>query len=200
MASVLTGEKTKDVITHCLHSFSILGVPKQIKTDNGPGYTPQAFKQFCSTFGIQHVTGIPYNPTGQSIVDCAHLTLKNMLYKQKGGIGASYRSPKDKLSVALFILNFLNLDSEGRSAADHHSEPNKKHLPQVLWKDILSGQWKGPDPVLIWTRGSVCVFPQDAQSPIWVPERLVKASTEIQKQEEDEEASPADGAGDFSPS
>ena len=44
-----------------------------------------------------------------------------------------------------------------------------------------------------------CVFPQDAQSPIWVPERLVKASTETQKQEEDEEASPADGVSDFPP-
>ena len=85
-------------------------------------------------------------------------------------------------------------------AADRHSEPNKKHLPQVLWKDILSGQWKGPDPVLIWTQESVCVFPQDAQSSIWVPEILVKASIETQKQEEDEETSPADVAGEFSPS
>ena len=43
-----------------------------------------------------------------------------------------------------------------------------------MWKDILTGSWKGPDPVLIWGQGYVCVFPQDQQQPIWVPEHLVK--------------------------
>lgn len=90
--SLHSGEKTKDVIAHCLHSFSVLGAPTQIKTDNGSGYTSSMFKQFCTTFGVQHITGIPYNPQGQSIVARAHLTIKNALYKQKGGIGDSYRS------------------------------------------------------------------------------------------------------------
>lgn len=44
----------------------------------------------------------------------------------------------------------------------------------VKWKDILTGLWRGPDPVLTWARGSVCVFPQDQQDPVWVPERLVR--------------------------
>ncbi|EGW11815.1 Putative Pol polyprotein [Cricetulus griseus] len=44
----------------------------------------------------------------------------------------------------------------------------------VKWKDILSGLWCGPDPVLTWARGSVCVFPQDQQDPVWVPERLIR--------------------------
>ena len=37
VATVLT-EATKNVIIHCLYCFSILGVPSQIKTDNGTGY------------------------------------------------------------------------------------------------------------------------------------------------------------------
>lgn len=45
----------------------------------------------------------------------------------------------------------------------------------VKWKDILTGQWKGPDPTLTWARGSVCVFPQDSTDPVWVPERLTRA-------------------------
>ncbi|EGW09651.1 Retrovirus-related Gag polyprotein [Cricetulus griseus] len=36
------------------------------------------------------------------------------------------------------------------------------------------GLWRGPDPVLTWARGSVCVFPQDQQDPVWVPECLVR--------------------------
>ena len=30
------------------------------------------------------------------------------------------------------------------------------------------------DQVLMWARGSVCVFPQDQTEPLWVPERLVR--------------------------
>ena len=84
VASLQSGEKTKDIINHCLYTFSILGVPKTIKTDNGPGYTSLTFKQFCSTFGIYHVTGIPYNPQGQGIIERAHLTIKTLLINKKG--------------------------------------------------------------------------------------------------------------------
>lgn len=44
----------------------------------------------------------------------------------------------------------------------------------VKWKDALTGVWHGPDPMLTWTRGSVCVFPQEQQDPVWVPECLVR--------------------------
>jgi transposase InsO family protein len=50
-----------------------------IKTDNGPGYTSQKFKQFCSQLHINHITGIPYNPQRKGIVERAHQTLKNTL-------------------------------------------------------------------------------------------------------------------------
>ena len=39
----------------------------------------------------------------------------------------------------------------------------------------ITGCWKGPDPVLVWERGSVCVFPQDHRQQLWVPERLTRA-------------------------
>lgn len=29
---------------------------------------------------------------------------------------------------------------------------------QVKWKGLYTGLWKGPDPILIWGRGHVCVF------------------------------------------
>jgi hypothetical protein len=43
----LTGEATENVITHCLHNFSMFSVPDQIKTDNGSGYCSQASEMFC---------------------------------------------------------------------------------------------------------------------------------------------------------
>ena len=67
VATALTGEATKNVIS--LHCFSMLGVPNQIKTDNGTGYYSQAFEMFCQQFNITHITGIPYNSQGQDIVE-----------------------------------------------------------------------------------------------------------------------------------
>ncbi|KFO76017.1 hypothetical protein N303_11240, partial [Cuculus canorus] len=64
VASALSGEKLSHVCTHLLHCFSVLGIPKTIKTNNGPAYTSQGFRTFCQQFSIQHKTGIPYNPQG----------------------------------------------------------------------------------------------------------------------------------------
>lgn len=32
---------------------------------------------------------------------------------------------------------------------------------------------EGPDPLLTSSRGYACIFPQDADSPIWIPDRLI---------------------------
>lgn len=39
---------------------------------------------------------------------------------------------------------------------------------------MLTGSWNGPDPVLAWGRGSVCMFSQNRTEPVWVPEQLVR--------------------------
>ena len=61
VATALTGEATKNVISHCLHCFSILGVPNQTKTDNRTGYYSLTFEMFRQ-FNITHIPGIPDNP------------------------------------------------------------------------------------------------------------------------------------------
>ncbi|NXR90459.1 POK19 protein, partial [Hypocryptadius cinnamomeus] len=62
----------KDVIKHFYMAFATLGVPKNIKTDNGPAYVSKNFREFIQQWGIAHTTSIPQNPTGQSIVKRAH--------------------------------------------------------------------------------------------------------------------------------
>lgn len=84
-ASAHCGEKIKDVKSHCLQAFAFMGVPQQLKTDNGPAYTSGPFKKFREDYDIVYTTGIPYNPQGQAIVERAHLTLKNYLEKTKTG-------------------------------------------------------------------------------------------------------------------
>jgi transposase InsO family protein len=47
----------------------VLGVPNQIKRDNGTCYCSQAFKMFYQQFKITHITGISYTPQGQGVVE-----------------------------------------------------------------------------------------------------------------------------------
>ena len=119
-AAVHMGEANKDVINHLLYVFSVMGQPKMIKTDNGPGYTSQKFKQFCSQLQIKHITGIPYNPQGQGLVERAKQKIKNTLIKlaTQETIYSFKGNSKLLLSHALFVLNFLSLDMSGRSVAD----------------------------------------------------------------------------------
>ena len=84
-------------------------------------------------------------------------------------------SPRNKLAHALFVLNFLRLDNDGRSAADRHWHSGSKHShATVIWKDPLTSQWEGPDPVLIWGHGSACIYDQKNSEPRWLPERRIK--------------------------
>ena len=39
VTTALTGDISRNVIDHCLQAFTAMGLPKFIKTDNGPAYT-----------------------------------------------------------------------------------------------------------------------------------------------------------------
>ncbi|KAF1528486.1 Endogenous retrovirus group K member 6 Pol protein, partial [Eudyptes sclateri] len=78
-ATAETREKSKDILRHWKGAFAALGVPHQIKTDNGPGAKTQAF---LAQWGIRHITSIPYSPQSQGIVERAYLALKQLLQKQ----------------------------------------------------------------------------------------------------------------------
>lgn len=175
-ASTQTGEASKHVISHVLTCLSVMGKPKTIKTDNGPGYTGKNFQSFCSTLQIRHITGLPYNPQGQGIVERAHQTLKITINKLKSGeLYTIKNSPKNVVAHALFILNFLQLDHNSKTAADRLWHPTTAdNFASVLWRDPITNRWSGPDPVLIWGRGSVCIFDNKTQAARWLPERLTK--------------------------
>ncbi|NXX20750.1 POK25 protein, partial [Podargus strigoides] len=59
---------------HWLTCFAVLGVPCCIKTDNGPAYCSVWVRTFINEWGVSHTTGIPHSPTGQTIIERAHLT------------------------------------------------------------------------------------------------------------------------------
>ncbi|NWR25920.1 POK8 protein, partial [Emberiza fucata] len=81
-ASAHTGERAAHAKQHLLQAFSVLGVPREIKTDNGPAYASKEFLEFVQQWGLEHKTGIPHSPTGQAVVERAHHTLKEVLARQ----------------------------------------------------------------------------------------------------------------------
>lgn len=85
-------------------AFSMLGVPKEVKTDNGPAYISAKLKKNFQQWGIQHSTGIPHSPMGQPVVETAHQTQKRILAQQQGGTDDN--SPLARLCKALFTINF----------------------------------------------------------------------------------------------
>lgn len=136
-----------------ISAFAYMGQPKRLKTDNGPAYTSKGFKHFCQTFKISHSTGIPYNPQGQAIVERAHQTLKNQIQKLQAN-EEKYFSPHHILNHALFVINYLNLNEQGVAAMSRHQGSGIPNIhPMVKWKDVLTGNWQGPDPLITSGRG-----------------------------------------------
>ncbi|NXJ72112.1 POK19 protein, partial [Rostratula benghalensis] len=54
------------------YHLAALGVPLEIKTDNGPAYKSQTLQHFLNLWGVKRVTGVPHSPTGQAIIECTH--------------------------------------------------------------------------------------------------------------------------------
>lgn len=170
-----SGEKASDARKHLLLAFATLGVPANIKTDNGPAYASKNFKAFCDTWGIGHSTGIPHSPTGQSVVERAHQTLKRVLNQQQGGTRLD--PPVVRLSRALFTINFLNgsfdepLPPVYRHFTNSAKAKLKEQLP-VLIKDPETHQIRGPFPLITWGRGYACVSTPAGLK--WVPAKFIK--------------------------
>ncbi|NWI07775.1 POK18 protein, partial [Tichodroma muraria] len=52
--------------------FAVMGLPQEIKTDNGTGYQAQWSQDFLARWGVKHMAGIPGNSTGQAIIERTH--------------------------------------------------------------------------------------------------------------------------------
>ncbi|OWK55289.1 Endogenous retrovirus group K member 11 Pol protein [Lonchura striata] len=186
-ASAHTGEKAKDVEKHLIQAFSMLGVPKLIKTDNAPGYTSKEFAGFLQQWGIEHKTGIAYSPSGQAVVERTHQSIKRML-KQQQSLSKN-ESPQVQLARALFTINFLNCSFECLNPPivrhfNSYEQSKVREKPPVLIKDPETWRQEGPYDLVTWGRGYACVSTPSGLR--WVPSKFVRPYVpKTQKREPD---------------
>ncbi|RMB97334.1 hypothetical protein DUI87_26149 [Hirundo rustica rustica] len=169
-ASAHTGEKAGDAIKHLIHAFSFMGIPRELKTDNGPAYKSRELRSFLQQWGVEHKTGIPHSPTGQAMVERTHGTIKRVLHQQQRVLRTE--SPSVRLARALFTINFLNCSYEGLNPpiVRHFGASSLfgvKERPQVMVRDPGSGGTEGPHDLVTWGRGYACV--STPTGPKWIP-------------------------------
>lgn len=181
-ASCHTGESAKDVCRHFASAFGVLGIPSQIKTDNGPAYISQRIANFLALWGVIHKMGIPHSSTGQAIIERAHSSLKHLLLQQKGGMGNA--TPAEHLQKALYVFNFLNcsLMDPNPPIVRHFGSNRQLEVKQkalVLVNDPETGKILGPYPLITWGRGFSCVSTENG--PRWIPAKSVRPFRESLK-------------------
>ncbi|RMC22177.1 hypothetical protein DUI87_03050 [Hirundo rustica rustica] len=176
-ASAHTGEKAGDVIKHLIHTFSFLGIPKELKTDNGLAYKSRELCSFLQQWGVEHKTGIPHSPTGQAMVERTHGTINRVLHQQQRVL--KVETPAVRLARALFTINFLNCSFEGLNPPIiRHFRASSlfsiRERPPVMVRDPESGRTEGPHDLVTWGRGYACV--STPTGPRWIPSKWPKAN------------------------
>ena len=64
--------------------FTVHGLPEQIVSDNGSGFTSHEFRQFLASNGIQLIHTSPYHPSSNGLAERAVQTFKNTVKKLAG--------------------------------------------------------------------------------------------------------------------
>ena len=87
------------------------GIPEQIVSDNGAGFTSEEFKQFTRRNGIKHIFTPPYHPSSNGLARWAVQTIKHGTVKLQGPI-------ENRLTQFLFCYRITPETTMGLSPAE----------------------------------------------------------------------------------
>ena len=164
--------------SHWATAIAIMGLPRQIKTDNGSCFVSRSTTDWIARWGIHHVTGIPGNSQGQAIVERANRLLKDKLRILGEGEGYRDRIPVSRqaelLSKALYALNHFERGDNKRTPVQKHWHPKILEAGPPVSIKIDSGAWEPGWRILVWGRGYAAVKQEETGEIVWVPSRKVK--------------------------
>ncbi|XP_062604740.1 uncharacterized protein K02A2.6-like [Saccostrea cucullata] len=87
--------------------FARHGIPYEVKSDNGPQYISQEFRQFAKDWNFQHTTSSPYHQQANGLAERTVQTVKRLLEKSR----------VDGSDPYLAILEYRNTPTDTESPA-----------------------------------------------------------------------------------
>ncbi|XP_046477016.2 uncharacterized protein [Neodiprion pinetum] len=80
---LLTNESSETTIVMIKSLFVRHGIPKIVRSDNGPQFSSHKFKEFAKAWGFEHTTSSPTYPRSNGLVERFVQTVKKMVKKAK---------------------------------------------------------------------------------------------------------------------
>ncbi|AYG99191.1 pol protein, partial [Small ruminant lentivirus] len=166
-AERVKGETGEEFRTQALKWYALFK-PTSVQSDNGPAFVAEATQLLMKYLGIQHTTGIPWNPQSQALVERTHQTLKQMLQKLEGNFVAF----ESALAATLIALNIKRKGGLGASPMDififnkeqqrlllqkHENKEKIRFCYYRIRKKGHPGEWLGPTQVLWEGEGAIVV-------------------------------------------
>ncbi|AAD12147.1 polymerase, partial [Simian immunodeficiency virus] len=198
MVAEVIPDETGKTTSHFLLKLCSRWPVKQIHTDNGPNFVSKEVQAVTWWIGIEHTTGIPYNPQSQGVVEAKNKVLKSIIervredaqqlktavlmavhihnFKQRGGLGG--------LTPAERFINMINAELE----TQYLQKLNSKILKfKVYYRQGRDPQWKGPAQ-LLW-KGEGAVVVKEGENIFSVPRRKAKLVKDYGEGPKDSESS-----------
>ncbi|XP_037943001.1 uncharacterized protein K02A2.6-like [Teleopsis dalmanni] len=124
----LSTTTTVDTVSALSSIFSLEGIPETIVSDNGPQFTAEAFKHFCSKLGIKHITTAPFHPASNGLAERFVRSFKTAVKKNIDD-GLSL-----KFAVSKYLATYRAMpNAEGKSPAELlHGRPVRTLLSQLF--------------------------------------------------------------------
>ena len=105
--------------------FGEQATPKFVRSDHGPQYDGQAYKQFSREYGFQHVTSSPHYPRSNGFIESQVKIVKRTLEKAK--------KTGEDTEMALLCLRATPIDNELPSPAELlFGREIQDNMPRIL--------------------------------------------------------------------
>ena len=126
------GQVNSHTVTKMLRQiFSEQGIPKVVRSDNGPHYSGQAFQDFARELGFQHVTSSPHYPRSNGFIESQVKSVKAALRKAQ----TTHSDP----DMALLCLRTTPIDHKLPSPAELLlGRAIQDNLPRKIPRDALN--------------------------------------------------------------
>ena len=119
---------SKTIIAILKQIFSEQGIPKVVRSDNGPHYASKDYREFANEYGFQIVTSSPHYPRSNGYIESQVKTVKAVLAKAK-------KTETDP-NIALLCLRSTPIDNALPSPAELLMKRKvQDNLPRKITRD-----------------------------------------------------------------